>query len=250
LLKAALLLTPALAVSDARFVEPTWLRVRHVRLGHDKPSHRLIHFTDLHHKGDRAYLQRVVNQINALSPDVVCFTGDIIEEKSFLAQALAILSGIKSPIYGVPGNHDYWSKMPFDEAAKCFEATGGAWLLDQQRMTTDGKICISGATCQSTRKPPPLQPAPKARNILLMHYPAWVENLGAGKFDLILAGHSHGGQVRLPLYGAIYVPFGVDRYDLGLFHTAPGPLYVNPGIGWFPWPIRFRCRPELTVFEL
>ena len=58
------------------------------------------------------------------------------------------------------------------------------------------------------------------------------------------------GQVRLPVYGPVYVPFGVDEYDMGLFHTASGPLYVNPGIGWFPWPIRFRCRPEITEFDL
>jgi hypothetical protein len=68
--------------------------------------------------------------------------------------------------------------------------------------------------------------------------------------DLILAGHSHGGQVRVPFYGPIMLPFGVDEYDLGLFHTAPGPLYVNPGIGWFPVPIRFNCRPEITVIDI
>jgi uncharacterized protein len=56
--------------------------------------------------------------------------------------------------------------------------------------------------------------------------------------------------VRLPFYGALIDGFGVGRYDLGLFQTPAGPLYVNPGIGWFPWPIRFNCRPEITVFEI
>jgi predicted MPP superfamily phosphohydrolase len=83
-----------------------------------------------------------------------------------------------------------------------------------------------------------------------MHYPAWVNKLAGQKFDLILAGHSHGGQVWLPLYGPVYVPFGVDQYVRGLFHTEAGPLYVNPGIGWFPVPIRFNCRPEITVFDI
>jgi uncharacterized protein len=247
---AAMLLTPALAVGEARCLEPTWLKIRHVRLGKGKPSRRLIHFTDLHHKGDCAYLREVVKKINALSPDLVCFTGDVIEENRFLDEALQILSGIKSPIYGVPGNHDYWSEMPFDAAAKCFQATGGAWLLDQERVTSDGRFCISGAACRGSRHAPPLQPQPNVTNILLMHYPAWVESLGTRTFDLILAGHSHGGQVRFPAFGPIFVPFGVDQYDMGLFHTASGPLYVNPGIGWFPWPIRFRCRPEITVFEV
>lgn len=70
------------------------------------------------------------------------------------------------------------------------------------------------------------------------------------KVDLVLAGHSHGGQVRLPFYGPVFLPFGVEQYDLGLFHTPSGPLYVNPGIGWFPVPIRFNCRPEITLFEV
>ena len=88
------------------------------------------------------------------------------------------------------------------------------------------------------------------KNILLMHYPAWVKQLDDGPFDLILAGHSHGGQVRIPFYGPLIVPHMVDEYDLGLFQTAAGPLYVNPGIGWYPVPIRFNCRPEITVFEI
>ena len=51
-------------------------------------------------------------------------------------------------------------------------------------------------------------------------------------------------------YGPIFVPFGVGRYVMGSFRTPAGPLYVNPGIGWFPVPIRFNCRPEITVFEV
>ena len=59
-------------------------------------------------------------------------------------------------------------------------------------------------------------------NVLLIHYPYWVEQLAGLKFDLILAGHSHGGQVRLPFVGAVMVPGGVGQYDLGLFSTPSG----------------------------
>ena len=248
-LLGSLLASPFLVMADARLLEPEWVKVRRLQPTARKPTHRLVHFTDVHHKGDRAYLLSVVKKINALSADLVCFTGDLIEEKQHLTEALEILSGIKSPLYGVPGNHDYWSKAVFAEIGKTFAATGGGWLLDEQRVTADGKICLIGETCLSFKHPPPkLNPA--TRNILLMHYPAWVKNLGAQRFDFLLAGHSHGGQVRLPFYGPIFVPFGVEQYDLGLFQTACGPLYVNPGIGWFPVPIRFNCRPEITVMEL
>jgi predicted MPP superfamily phosphohydrolase len=248
-LAAALVCAPLLAVADARCLEPKWLKTRRLRLGNSKPTHRFVHLTDVHHKGDRAYLEAVVRRVNALSPDFVCFTGDLIEETRHLAEALEVFAGIKSPLYGVPGNHDYWSKSPFEDIAKCFAGTGGAWLLDQQRVTADGKFCVTGATCLSAHQPP-IRANPATRNILLMHYPVWVKQAGQQRYDLMLAGHSHGGQVRIPFYGAVIVPFGVGEYVLGLFNTAAGPLYVNPGIGWFPVPIRFNCRPEITVFEM
>src|ERR1035438_535615 len=126
---SALLAAPGVVLADAKLVEPTWLKIRHQKVG-SKPAHRFVHFTDLHHKGDRPYLEAVVATINRLTPEFVCFTGDIIEEKKFLPEALDILSGIKSPMFGVPGNHDYWSKASFEPVLKCFAATGGAWLMD------------------------------------------------------------------------------------------------------------------------
>ncbi len=244
-----LLLSPCALVAEARWIEPVWLQVRRLHLAKGQPSHRFIHFTDLHHKGDRAYGESVVRTINSLKPDFVCFTGDLMEEGEHLAETLEILSGIKSPLYGVPGNHDYWAKVPFAGIAKCFAATGGAWLLDQQVLTPDAQVNIIGASCVSASQPP-LPPRSGVKNVFLMHYPAWVKKLGVHRYDILLAGHSHGGQVRIPFYGLVVVPFGCDEFDLGLFQTSCGPLYVGSGIGWFLWPLRFRCRPEITVIEI
>lgn len=246
---ATLLLTPCVVVADAGWIEPQWIKIRRLRLTDGPPAHRFVHFSDLHHKGDRAHTQSVVDLINSLSPDFVCFTGDIMEEGQFLPEALEILSGVKSPMYGVPGNHDYWSRAPFNDITKCFAATGGAWLVDQQRVIAGGKINLVGMARFGPGHPLP-SADPGRKNILLVHYPAWVKRLAGQKFDLMLAGHSHGGQVRIPFYGPIMVPYGVDEYDLGLFQTEAGPLYVTSGIGWFPVPIRFNCRPEITVIEI
>lgn len=245
---AGLVLAPLGVIADARWIEPRWLKIKRLRLA-ESPTHRFVHFTDLHHKGDRKLTESVVQTINGLAPDFVCFTGDLLEDAEHLSETLELLSGIKSPMYGVPGNHDYWSHISFQPVAKCFAATGGGWLLDEQVLTRDGKVNVIGASCVSARQAP-LPAKPGVNNIFLMHYPAWVRKLGTLKYDLLLAGHSHGGQVRLPFYGPIVVPFGVDEFDLGLFQTSCGPLYVNPGIGWFPVPIRFRCRPEITVIEI
>lgn len=244
----AILASPLLAGAHAALVEPNWVRTRRVRIGTRKPTHRFVQVSDIHHKGDCDFLRAVVRKINALSPEFVCFTGDLIEEQQHLTEALDILGETKSPLYGVAGNHDHWAKVPFDGFRNTFAKTGGAWLEDEEIVTANSVFTITGAACL-TNKQPPLAGNRKTRNILLMHYPAWVEKLAGQKFDLMLAGHSHGGQFRVPFFGPLILPFGVGRYDLGMFETASGPLYVNPGIGWFPVPIRFNCRPEITVFE-
>jgi predicted MPP superfamily phosphohydrolase len=246
---SVLLATPCAVVADAKLVEPTWLEVRHQTIG-SQPSHRFVQFSDLHHKGDLNYLESVVKTINELGPDFVCFTGDIIEDGKFLTEALEVLAGIKSPMFGVPGNHDYWSGVSFEPIKKCFAAGGGGWLLNEPREIAGGKINLIGLAEHHTA---PFLPKakPPSKNILLMHYPYLVNRLGDQKFDLILAGHSHGGQVRMPFYGPVFVPFGCDGYDLGLFQTKAGPLYVNPGIGYLHnFNFRFNCRPEITVFEI
>src|ERR1019366_5562216 len=93
----ALVLSPGVVLADARWIEPQWIKIRRLRLTNGKPTQRFVHFSDLHHKGDRAHTQSVVAMINSLSPDFVCFTGDIMEEAKFLPEALEILSGVKSP---------------------------------------------------------------------------------------------------------------------------------------------------------
>ena len=248
-LLTALCLAPAAAFADAKWLEPTWINVRRLNLARGKPVHRVVHFSDFHHKGDLRYASNLVNTINALSPEAVFFTGDLIEESRFVPEALRLLSGIRSPLFGVPGNHDYWSQAHFPDIARGFQATGGAWLMDQQHPLPHLQINLIGITCRNVAANlPPSEP--HLKNVLLMHYPAWAKKLTGRRYDLILAGHSHGGQVRLPLYGPLMVPFGVDEFDLGWFPTAAGPLYVNAGIGWYPVPIRFNCRPEVTVIEI
>jgi hypothetical protein len=245
----ALLAAPCMVAADARVIEPQWVKVTRLRLAEGEPAHRLVHFSDLHHKGDRAHTRSVVEMINSLSPDFVCFTGDLLEEAKYLPETLELLSGIKSPLYGVPGNHDYTSGVSFPDIAQCFAATGGAWLMDEHTTIAGGKINLIGAARFTPVHPPPVA-TPGIKNLLMFHYPVWVERLGGQKFDLIMAGHSHGGQVRLPFRGPIYRPYAVGKYDLGLYQTKSGPFYVTSGIGWFPLPIRFNCRPEIVLAEI
>lgn len=244
----ALLGTPCALAVDARGIEPQWVKLTRLRLS-DKPAHRFVHFSDLHHKGDRAHTQSVVDMINSLSPDFVCFTGDILEEAKYLSESLELLSRINSPLYGVPGNHDYDSGISFANIRKSFSSTGGAWLVDEQMPIAGGKINLIGIAHVTPQHPPPAA-KPGTMNLVMCHYPAYVKRYGGEKYDLMLAGHSHGCQVRIPFYGPVIVPHNVDEYDLGLFHTRWGPLYVTSGIGWYPIPVRFNCRPEIVLIEV
>lgn len=245
-LTGGLLAVPFAVAADAAVVELHWLYVKTISLAQGPVRHRFVHCTDIHHKGDEAYLRKVVAEINALQPDFVCFTGDLVEERQYVAPALNILSGLKAPLYGIPGNHDHWSRADFRPIRAMFAATGGAWLQDRQMPIQNGAINLIGLD----RLPAQFMADPTRFNLLLVHYPEWADRLNGLRCNLLLAGHSHGGQVRLPGVGAILTPSDTGTYDMGMFETPAGPLYVNPGIGTLGYSIRFNCRPELTVFEI
>jgi hypothetical protein len=237
---------PVLAAADAFLIEPGWLKLNEIRLGPSRRLCRLLHFTDLHHRGNELQLRSLVKQINRLAPDLVCFTGDLVEDSKHLGEALDILRAIKTPLYGVPGNHEHWSGADFSRISECFSSTGGAWLPDKSAFALSSRVRIIGVD----QAPEKAEPQAGKANILLMHYPAFADRLGAKKFDLILAGHSHGGQVRLPFLGAPVVPYSVGKYVRGLYSTPSGPLHVGSGVGWYGLRVRFFCRPEITIIEV
>lgn len=236
---------PAALGADV-YTEPTNLRTSRLSLK-TKGDLRFVHFSDFHYKGDAAYAARVVRKINELKPEFVCFTGDLIEDKSFATDALSFVRQINAPVYGSPGNHDYWSQANFAEYETAFAATGGGWLVDRSVVLAERELEIVGMAQIGIHA---LQPAQAARRLLLLHYPAMADTLGGPRFDLILAGHSHGGQIRFPFYGALALPWGVGPYDLGYFESKGGPLYVSAGIGTYYIPYRFYCRPEITLVTM
>jgi predicted MPP superfamily phosphohydrolase len=238
---------PAALGADARFIEPTSLRVTKFNLSGGLGDCRFVHFTDFHHKGNVDYAAEVIHTINELAPEFVCFTGDLVEDARFAAEALGFIKQIQAPVYGSPGNHDYWSHVSFPDFEHAFEATGGAWLVDRSLVLASHDLELVGMAKGGIHS----FTAPRAgRRLLLMHYPAMASQLHEHRFDLILAGHSHGGQVRLPFVGALIVPHGVGPYDLGYYDTPGGPLYVNAGIGTYRIPVRWNCRPEITVVTM
>ncbi len=232
---------PAVLGADA-WMEPQLLRITNLKL----PAAlgvRFVHFSDFHYKGDARFAGQMVTAINELAPHFVCFTGDLVEDRIFVDEALNFIRQIKAPVYGVPGNHDYSSHAPFPEYEKAFRATGGGWLPARNALIPQHDVELVGMGITGLD----LRPAQASRRILLMHYPAMADRMGKQHYDLILAGHSHGGQVRLPGIGALILPPAVGPYQWGQYKTPAGPMYVSAGVGTYILPVRFNCRPELTV---
>ena len=237
---------PAAAGIDGRFAEPTWLRVTHFDLN-PNPTVRFVQFSDFHYKGDAEYAAEVIRTINALAPDFVCFTGDMVEDKRFAPAALDFIRQIERPVYGCPGNWDYGCGADFQDYADAYRATGGEWLEDRSVVLPGHRLEIIGMGLRGVHS---LGEARAERRLLLIHYPTQADRLEGRRYDLIVAGHSHGGQVRIPFYGAPVLPYGVGRYEQGPYESLGGPLYVNIGIGTYRFPVRFNCRPELTVVRI
>jgi len=232
-----------LLAAYAFWVEPEWLQVKELRLS-DKPTLTLAHISDLHYKGGKGRMLRMVDIINRRHPDVVCLTGDLVEDAAFLDELLGLLGKLDAPIVGVPGNHDHWSHADFGQLKAAFGEKGGAWLLDEAA-TVKG-AAFFGATEKDRAKP---LPSGKPR-VLLCHYPTVVDHLEGICYDLVLAGHTHGGQLRLPWYGALVLPYDSGEYDEGLFPVGGNRMHVSKGLGTWFIEARFCCRPEITFISL
>jgi uncharacterized protein len=206
---------------------------------------RFIHFTDLHFTGKSLLIEDTIEQIRLQKPDFACFTGDLIEKPEYAAGAFAFIQALGCPVYGVPGNHDYRSGVSFAAYTKAFRATGGDWLENSSVVTKAGMVEIVGTT-----EPASVHTTDRLQaglRILLTHYPAVVDLYEKQFFTVVLAGHSHGGQVRFPFYGPLYLPDGVGDYVMGQFKTRAGIMNVSAGLGTSMLPVRFNCRPEITL---
>jgi len=244
----SLLLTaiPGASIAHGLTIEPERLRVEQHSLEISGPSVRFVHFTDLHYRGESSLTRQVAKEIRRLRPRFACFTGDLFDTADYGEGAFSFIRSLSCPVYAVPGNHDYVSGVPFREFAEAFSSTGGGWLENGNLLVPDTDLELVGLAIDGNRTIPP---ALSKNRILLTHFPQAVDSIGEAQFAAILAGHSHGGQVRLPFHGSIYLPEGVGKYDLGSFKTPAGLLHVNAGIGTSLLPVRFCCPPELSLYQ-
>ncbi|MGA2032614.1 MAG: metallophosphoesterase [Thermoguttaceae bacterium] len=220
----------------------------------------IVHISDFHFSGrvGKAYFQEIVRASNELEPDLVAVTGDLVDSSrciDWIPDTLGRLRG-RHGVYFILGNHDVGHHIDTPRLLKvCQESgmvyLGGRWL----KLTLRGReVLLAGnelpwlPTAADMRDCPPRDGGPL--RIIFSHSPDQLQWARANDADLMLAGHTHGGQIRLPLIGPIFSPsrMGV-RYASGLFHAPPTILHVSRGVSG-KLPVRMNCPPEMTHLVL
>jgi uncharacterized protein len=245
-------------------VEPSWIEVRTVsmplpRLAPEFSGYRVVQLSDIHADrwmtADR--LAKIVGRVNRLKPDLVVLTGDFVtgsaEEFSPNLAALSELHPVDKTL-AVMGNHDVWTNSLMIQGV--LEAAG-VQVLNNQVATLQRKsaqLSIAGVDdvwSKRARLDQVLAALPsEGAAVLLAHEPDFAEQSAAtGRFDLELSGHSHGGQVKLPFVKRILPPLAY-KYPIGQYKVGDMIQYTNRGIGMSGLPLRFNCRPEITIFTL
>jgi uncharacterized protein len=256
----------------ARKVEPTLLDiVEHDLVSSYLPTDfngvKIVHFSDTHLSDyySLQQLEKLVQTINEQKPDIVIFSGDLIDNfrtYTEINKVAPILKNIQSTLgkFAIYGNHDHggYGTQKYQEIV---EEADFHLLVNETipvRLPSGGSINVAGLDDFMLGKPQIEQTLQRLNekdfNLLLVHEPDIADRLKKYPIDLQLSGHSHGGQVQIPFYGPIITPPLSKKYVEG-FYTIPNSstrtkLYVNRGIGTVHIPCRFLCMPELTVFTL
>ena len=220
---------------------------------------RIVHLSDLHMHNFNPYFKQVVETANALKPDMILLTGDYVEEARNLSGVLDFLGQLKAPagIFAVQGNWEYWALIEGKNLQEKFRGKGVQLLLNQRADIEYSGIPVSVLGIDFPSSSGSVQQlndsADRERvNIALSHVPAFQHEIMDGTADLILCGHTHGGQVRLPLLKPFHLPRHSGSFVDGLYRVGNNgtPLYVTRGIGTSVMPLRFFCPPEISLIEL
>ena len=262
-----LILIGIVTILYAMFIEPDLLRVIHYDFPHSKIQAqpiKVVQFSDTH-IGDfftTEELQKVVDKINEQQADLVLFTGDLMDDASVYQGSIeeigTVLSNIQSKFgnYAVFGNRDYGggAERFYEEL---MESAGFHVLLNNHETINVNGTTISLFGADDARigyynAKQTMQGIEEENfNLLLVHEPDLVDDFIDYPVDLVVAGHSHGGQVYIPFVGPLLTTTLAEKYVRGLYDINENlSLYVNTGIGNTRVPFRLFNVPQITVFYL
>ena len=228
---------------------------------------RIVQVSDFHYDEytEPYFVREVVRRVNGLRADVVVLTGDFVSygplpfsfARTHARQCAALLSEIACPLrYGILGNHDEVVGAAYVTGP--MREHGIQMLVNEWTVLERGgeRVWLAGLGSACTDNSKPERGIPKAsvtRNdavIVLAHEPDILPEIAGYGVDLMLSGHTHGGQVRLPFLPPLQLPNLGKNYVEGLFRHGRTQLYVNRGLGTVGVPFRLDCPPEITVLTL
>lgn len=245
------------------WIEPYWpaiehARIRSARLAAGSRPLRIVHISDVHSDPKPRLEDRLPGLIAGESPDVIVYTGDSINAPAGLPVFKSLMTRLAglAPTFAVRGNWDawYWRDQDLFGGTGVHELDGRA----ERVVVGDRSVWLAGvAVGHEASAKSALSDVPAGSlTVFLYHYPYpdVLPEDDAASVDLLCAGHTHGGQVALPLYGAIITlsKYG-KKYEAGLYRAGETWLYVNRGIGMEGGDaprVRFWARPEITVIEI
>lgn len=248
----------------ARYISTSGLIVREYAIKNNKISSKLnglkiIHFSDLHYGSttDQEDLKELVKIINSYHPDIVAFTGDLIEEDVKLSdQEVTAVTEILEQIdcsfkFAVSGNHDK-KGTPYKEILK----NSNFKLLNNEKemiyYLSNEPVEISGfpSSFEYKQNYKVLKEKNSFYKIVLIHEPDLIDKLSPYRVNLVLAGHSHNGQIRVPFIGAIYTPPKAQKYYEAYYKVNGTDLYVSSGVGTSKLKMRFFNKPSINLYRL
>lgn len=217
---------------------------------------KIAQVSDLHNATFGSSNQRLLTLLEDMQPDFIAITGDMVDSRrpnpevavAFAREAVKI-----APVYYVPGNHE--SRIPEIYAGLTAELSAlGVVILENKSVCLEkgtDSIAITGLTDPDFGISWPELPTDTYR-IVLSHRPELLEQYAILDFDLVLTGHAHGGQIRLPWIGGLFAPHQgfFPTYDSGIYTSDNTSMVVSRGLGNSLFPLRIGNRPELVIVTL
>jgi predicted MPP superfamily phosphohydrolase len=249
----SLLVLAVLCAIDGFLIEPNWIEVTHhfLTVPVAQPL-KIAHLSDLHTERLGLRERRLLKLLDQEKPDVIVITGDTISSTGTYEEEARVLRELHAPlgVWLVRGNWENWYALRNE--SDFYRANGIHFLLNRS-VELRPDIRLTGVD-YSNYAAPDIERAfanvpENSYRIALFHGPAFFAQ-SAQRYNLALAGHSHGGQVRVPFWGPLWLPAGVGPYIHGWFAAGSSRMYVSRGIGMTLLPVRFACRPELAILTL
>jgi predicted MPP superfamily phosphohydrolase len=237
------------------------LRIVVPRLPKAFDGFRIAHVSDVHYGPlvPAWFIRQLFDRVNRLAPDCIVCTGDYVSGRNVASRvdiAWSLLDRLEAPsgVYAVLGNCDYWADP--EKSLKRLAESGRDVQGRSLRMDRNGaSLWIAGADDLLEHHVPLdtiLSGIPEGDcRIVIAHNPDTADTDHTLRIDLMLAGHTHGGQVVIPGYGIPMLPVKNKAYSFGLKRSPKGfPVFISKGIGWGIFPGRLNCLPEIPVIEL